>query len=259
MENVTDALYMAFAILIFVLALSISIMSFSEVRATSDMIVQMTDREDYTRERASNGTGVAGEYFFFYSENANKRERIVNVETIIPTLYRAYKENYKVIFMKKINETQNRPYCIFQAREDEKDSIGNFKGKLELRKRYYIDLRRQNISKEIVAESLITDLLYNAGNLKDEITYGISSDGAPNFDKVNGAKGMEPINPNDSASISSYVTMSDPNSLYNSLKGRKITEQIGEYYDYDKSKEEIEGAVSDNNKSKKRVITYIID
>ena len=82
MENITEALHIAFGAMIFVLALSISIHFFGKVQATTDSIIQLRDREnDYSYVTPSNG-----------------KERKVGVETIVPTLYRAFKENYIIIF-----------------------------------------------------------------------------------------------------------------------------------------------------------------
>lgn len=82
MENATDALHMAAAVLIFVLALSISINAFGEVRQTSQTILEYKDRE----------------YDYSYVEDNGTTQRIVSAETIIPSIYRAYKENYKIVF-----------------------------------------------------------------------------------------------------------------------------------------------------------------
>ena len=49
MENAADALQMAAAVLIFVLALTIAINSFSQARQTAQLILDYNDREyDYT-------------------------------------------------------------------------------------------------------------------------------------------------------------------------------------------------------------------
>ena len=82
MENATDALKMAASVLMFVLALSISINAFGEARQTSQIILDYRDREyDYT-----------------YVENNGTTQRIVGAETIVPSIYKAYKENYKIVF-----------------------------------------------------------------------------------------------------------------------------------------------------------------
>lgn len=108
MENAVDALKMAAAVLIFVLALSVSIVAFGQVRQTSDVVLNYKDREtDY----------IEGNYYY----NAHQSERTVNIETIIPTIYRAYLENYKIIFeglqkpiyiAKKSNSTKEERYSI---------------------------------------------------------------------------------------------------------------------------------------------------
>lgn len=81
MENVTDALKIAAWVLVFVLALSISISAFGQAKIASDAIISYRDREND----------------FFYVEDSNA-SRTVGIETIIPSMYRAAKENYKIVF-----------------------------------------------------------------------------------------------------------------------------------------------------------------
>ena len=82
MENAADALKMAAWVLIFVVALSIIINAFGIARQTTDILISYNDNEYYTD----------------YVEQGNT-ERKVGYETIIPAIYRAYKENYKIIFL----------------------------------------------------------------------------------------------------------------------------------------------------------------
>lgn len=89
MENITEALQMAFGVLVFVVALSISINAFGEARQTSQIILDYRDREyDYT----------------YVEDNGGTTERIVSAETIIPSIYKAYKENYKIVFKQRNGE-----------------------------------------------------------------------------------------------------------------------------------------------------------
>ena len=84
MENAVEALKMAFAVMVFVIALSVSMIAFNQAKSTSDILLYKQDEAsyyDYTEE-----TGKAAE------------NRIVGIETIIPTLYKYYKENYTVVF-----------------------------------------------------------------------------------------------------------------------------------------------------------------
>ena len=96
MENATDAMYMAFAVLIFVLALSITMSSFSVVRVAANNILQSEDRENgYT-------------YVKYEDDNGNlETERIVGKETIVPAMFRAYAENYSIRFLDNTGEPLN--------------------------------------------------------------------------------------------------------------------------------------------------------
>lgn len=92
MENAVRALEYAFAVLIFIIGLSASIYLLSEVKTTSDIVFSRVDTQQFyvdaeipEDELTDNG-------------NIKYNGRIVNVETIVPTLYRYYKENYIVEF-----------------------------------------------------------------------------------------------------------------------------------------------------------------
>ena len=106
MENAVDALKMAAAVLVFILALSISIYAFGEARVASQTILDYNDRE-------FDNTWVIADR----SGNKFVTERTVGLETIIPTIYKSYLENYKVVFeglgndwlYKKIDGTSKTP------------------------------------------------------------------------------------------------------------------------------------------------------
>lgn len=91
MENATEALKMGFAVLVLVVALSLTIYSFTRVRETSAQITAEADARQYYQQLTLNETEG--------STNA-QANRIVGVETVIPTLYRYYKENYTILFYK---------------------------------------------------------------------------------------------------------------------------------------------------------------
>ena len=96
MENVTDALYMGFAALAFVLALSISISAFSRVTEVSQFMIDTRDRE-------------SGYTYVKYQDSSGNIEtnRIVSAETIVPNLYRVFEENYIVRFFDSSNNPIN--------------------------------------------------------------------------------------------------------------------------------------------------------
>lgn len=137
MENATDALYMGFAMIVFVVALSLSIFSFSEVTSASQRIIDARDKTTMYNYYTSTGTS-----------------RIVTREDIIPTLYRAYYENYLVEF-KDVPELKGG---LYQVKNKETNDFENT---------YIIDLENQTIGNHEDADALITHLLQ--GNLGELI------------------------------------------------------------------------------------------
>lgn len=101
MENAVDALKIAFGVFVFTIALSISIYMFTMARETSDTVLQSSD--------------VTKLMEYIEASDMIGEDRIVGLETIIPTLYKYYKENYTVIFLKsdgtplELYETQTNP------------------------------------------------------------------------------------------------------------------------------------------------------
>ncbi len=82
MENATDALKMAAAILIFIGAISLSIFAFTKAREAAGAILEKSDDQEY-----------------YSTDNiVISKNRLVGIETIVPTLYSYYKEGYTVLF-----------------------------------------------------------------------------------------------------------------------------------------------------------------
>lgn len=89
MENAVDALKIAFAVFVFVIALTLAFSVVGQARATSDTVLALNDKTslyDYVDESES---------------NANTKDRIVGFETILPTIYRYAKEQYAVTIVDK--------------------------------------------------------------------------------------------------------------------------------------------------------------
>lgn len=84
MENATHALLMAFSVLVFIIALTVSMVAFNNAKQAADILLYTKDEQNYYEYMGA--TGKAAE------------NRIVGLETIIPTLYKYYKENYTVVF-----------------------------------------------------------------------------------------------------------------------------------------------------------------
>lgn len=88
MENAVDALKIAAAVLVFVIALTIAFALLSQAKATSDIMLFASDKTNY----------------YTYSENAkNKNGRLVGADVVISSLYRYYKESVVVRVYDKNN------------------------------------------------------------------------------------------------------------------------------------------------------------
>lgn len=176
MENATDALKMAAAVLIFVLALSISINAFGEARRASQVILDYRDREyDYTY--ITSGT----------------TQRQVGLETIIPSIYKAYKENYKIIFdMKKDINDKNGLY----SKKNENVNYDEIN---------YIDLEKEVLGSDKQKEEFIKAIIYGKDSISDEYKKEFSDLG---------------------------INLKDV-GIYARIEGKKVTEKLGVYYQED--------------------------
>lgn len=134
MENAAEALKMGAWVLIFVVALTISINAFTESRQSIDAIVADSDRE----------------YITTYVEQSDSTQRVVGYESIIPSIYRAFNENYKIIFPED--------YVLYSkiAPNGEETGIN------------YIDLEKESVS-DTSKEEFIKRVLFGVNkNVKDE-------------------------------------------------------------------------------------------
>lgn len=208
MENASEALLMAFAVLIFVLALSLGISSFSLARQTTQSIVEMTDREfDYT-------------YVDFNSTNTS---RIVGIETVIPTLYRAYRENFIVRFY----QTNGEVLPVYRKK------VRNI-----LTETNEINLEKEAVANQEKATLFVDCLLY--GNLKDNFNTCENLSSTNFYDTIKGMKFKEELG-------IYYIEDLEDEKQNNSNSGGEISDS-----------DITDAEVSDVNKTEKRVITYTV-
>lgn len=92
MDNAVDAMIMAFSVFVFIIALTMSMYVFSQMSSTSELMLYYSDKTNYydNIEIYDNGS-------MSLEEKLQKQTtRTVGTDTIIPTLYRYYKENFCV-------------------------------------------------------------------------------------------------------------------------------------------------------------------
>ena len=147
MENAAEALKLAAAVLIFVLALSICVNAFAEARIASQTILDYRDRE------------FESEYLDYNRENT---ERIVGLETIVPSIYKAYKESYKIVFDEEIE--------LYQEKQDD----GTWKPI------NYIDLKEENLASG-TEEKFIKVILYGKNSVEEQYVINFEAPGRIKF------------------------------------------------------------------------------
>lgn len=204
MENAVDALKIAAAVLVFVVALSISINAFGQVRIASKTLLDYTDREyDYT-----------------YVENNGSTKRIVGLESIIPTIYKSYKENYKIVFDPSVMSGG-----VYKKDNNEV---------------YTIDLENETIAGNTAKEQFLLAIIYGKNCMKDQEM----------IDKFGTWEKLKETYKN-----SSKIDLNDE-GIYDKIKSVKLEESIGVYYQEEVGITEEDSSVPDANKTQKRVITY---
>lgn len=204
-DNVADALKMAAAVLMFVIALSVGISSFSQARQTVDTIVSYTDRE----------------YEYTYVEQNGGTQRIVNIESIIPVIYRSANENYKIYFQDKNGEGIELYKKINESGQSESIS--------------FIDLKDESVTyggSVAKPEDFINAILYGSkiSNFSDIKTYFYTNQ---------------------------HIVLNETGLYDTIIKEKSFIELIGEYYQEDEGNDESQ--TPDTNKTRKRIYTYILN
>ena len=206
MENAADALKMAGAVLIFVLALSIIIFAFSQARETADTILTYRDRETMY---------IESDYYY----GSTQSERVVGFETVIPSIFRAYLENYKIVF-----EGLDTP--IYRIQNIKGNEVNKYT--LDLEQNLKLTYPNSDVGTNKQKADFIKGILYHDYGNGDENDF---------VNRFNDKK----------------ISLKDCESIYDQLKGKKITEYIGIYYRDDNSNE------PEVNKEQKRIITYKVE
>lgn len=100
MENATDALLIAFAILVFIFALTVTFSTLGQAKSTADIVLFVSDRENFqTMVKADR-------------DNTKDGGRTVGIDTVIATIYRCSKEKFsvKIIDGNNTSDTYNLEY-----------------------------------------------------------------------------------------------------------------------------------------------------
>lgn len=219
MENAVEAFKIAGSVILFVIALSLSISSLSIANRTVSEITTMYDKEaNYT-----------------YIKPSSDLSRTVGIDTIIPTMYNAYKENIKIIFKDKSGEAIPIYYKTNQygSRVDAEGKAVPKSNKSAV-KVDCLDLSEEGFSAATDADTNHLSMIL-AGKTRWESQWNASD--AENKNEM--------LNMLDEKKYGNQFMEEYTNGFYEYLAKHTFLEQLGEYY---------QG--SDSTKIKKRIIIY---
>ena len=211
MENASQAIKMAGSVLLFVIAISVIILSFNQARITADTILDYRDRETYY---------INGDYYYKASNNLVRQ---VSLEAIIPSIIRAYTENYKIVF----EGLGDNP--IYTIKKSGGDNTEIKKFSIDLESNINTDFENVRLANNEQKAEFLCGILYHKFKNDDENAFN-----------------------------NKFGIKVGDTALYELLKnnlqnGKKIEEYLGVYYQDDSED------MPDVNKTEKRIITYKIE
>lgn len=121
MENASEALIMAGEVLIFIIALTICISSFSTLRVGIDNTIDQTETIKFAKD--------SDLYINFIQSRDEEATRIVGAETVVSSMYRAIKEDFSMYLKLKPNTFSNVTSTLEEVIEEKNengDVIGTY-------------------------------------------------------------------------------------------------------------------------------------
>lgn len=159
MENAVDALKIAFGMLVFVIALTLAFMVFSQAAQTSNKMLFASDKTNYYR----------------YTEEATEQGRIVGSDVVISSLYRYYKESIVIYIydgdrlIKEFNANNGL------SQKEKKEDVKNFiKDKSDLFSddaKFLETFEEVKVGGEYIIEDDGSELTINPGQISIYVTY----------------------------------------------------------------------------------------
>ena len=156
MENAVDALKIAFGMLVFVIALTLAFMVFSQATQTSTKMLFASDKTNY----------------YTYSDEPNEQGRIVGADVVISSLYRYYKESVVVRIVDGNNtEEFNTETDGGLSQKERKKRVNDWIGKNKLDGTFLETFDEVKKSGEYIVEDDGSELTVQSGQTSIYITY----------------------------------------------------------------------------------------
>ena len=231
MENAVDALKIAFALFVFIMALSSTIFMYNMAKETGDIVLASSDVTAFMEYKKQDPAGTI----------VKDGDRIVGLETIIPTLYKYYKERYTVVFM----NANGTPLTIYKSKTNPDLWSTNYKNK------YYDETYKLYVCAFDIEEE----------TRRHEPWVGSASSCKENLDKfLSGETFIDPSGGENYNYGSSAMHDWDNKGFIERFKNTKFRESLGEYIvnEIDEATSGDTSATANVEPKTKRVIIYTI-
>lgn len=242
MENAVDALKMAAAILIFIIAIGSSFSLFGTAKQTADSIITMRDKQAYleaaeldngilyTSSSAIQGTtdeltGAQKKEVSSISGVTKKGDRIVSIDDIIFTIYRYEVENYAVTIIKESGEVIAR----YDTSTESSSYITRWNAKDENNNPVISNENKEELTNELKAK-LVNEYVTGEIDLKLEEIYKLSDGtvGAPWLSSSDSIKQRINLDISGEEGKINGTTSYTGEGLLSQLQGKTVVEVINE-------------------------------
>lgn len=229
MENVAEALKMAAAVLIFIIAIATSFSIFGTAKQTSDSIITMRDKQAYLESAEVDNGILYTSSTAIKSGNVNgvntNGDRLVKKEDVYSTIYRYAKEKYGVTIM----NTSGNIYARFDSNTEnvmrQYGNIQSLTGYLEILKE---NLKTNYVSEEVKLTESVLENLYTITTQNKENGNYKTTCGAPWYGNNEEIQKRINVNINGGTYENNGQKYKIEKSLNEILNGKKIIEVVNE-------------------------------
>lgn len=255
MENASEALIMAASVIIFVVALSVSVYAFGEARIAADIVMQGSDatfdqtyidadKKGLLRSVTFSDSGITvGDSSTSTNNSTSIVTRTVGAETIIPTLYRAYKEKIIIVFAEGSQSNCFKNGIFAQKVTTDANPYSHWNSEDGITR----DNKTINLEKLNLGDGRTTEF----------ITYLLKSTKNDDF-----LQNKFMIDKNGIAGTQNFKSLMDT-SLYDVITTHTFNELVGSYYQKDvlsqDEDDDSSSQTSNVNEPKTRIITYVLN
>lgn len=195
MENSAEALKLAGFTLLFVIALSVAMMTIMQAKRTSEQIIAYSDKTNYSSTIQVDTT-----------KQDEKGNRVVSVYDIIPTLYRYNQEKYIVLFEDKNGQPLTVYNGVVKPNSNEIEQISYLNGELETYKQAQWLISTASVKEHV--DKVVKALLNESSKSYVESLH-TTNNAYENNSKDNNTRNLEKTDDNTSIKVITYKQITE--------------------------------------------------